>query len=59
MAKTVCGSDGLVRILPAVQKINKLEMPQAIILAAKSVNEYPTPGAEDTAGNQKILKLRF
>jgi hypothetical protein len=64
MSEPYTGEDGLrvhglVRMLPTVQKIDKLDLPQAISMTARAINDYPTPGAEDRAGTSKYSNYVF
>ena len=44
---------GLVRAIPMVQKIDKIALPETIMLAAGAINDLPTPGIDDRPGTKK------
>lgn len=43
----------LIRILTHLERMNKVLLPDATMLASKAVNDIPTPGADDKPGTPK------
>jgi hypothetical protein len=43
----------LIGVLTTVQKIDRVSLPQTIMLTARSINELPTPGIDDKPGTKK------
>lgn len=43
----------LIGVIPMVQKIDKLSLPETIMLTAGAINDVPTPGIDDKPGTKK------
>jgi hypothetical protein len=46
----------LIRLIPAVQKVDKIRLQEVIVLAAKAINDLPSPGPDDKPGTENFKK---
>lgn len=43
----------LIGVIPMVQKMDKISLPETLMLTARAINELPTPGIDDKPGTKK------
>lgn len=46
----------IIRLIPAVQKVDKMRLQEVIVLAAKAINDLPSPGPDDRPGTENFKK---